>query len=220
MAPQRARNAVPEAATGETPRTDNSDAELQLGADKRRYRRVVLHMHLRYLLPDGRERAGELIDISAGGLAIKSEEPVSAGDHIIIYIDGLGRFEGAVVRTLEEGFAVELKSNQRKREKTADQLTWAVNEQSLGLKQERRHTRVNVRKSAELKRADGSVIMCRVVDMSLSGLAVEISEKLPIGEIIKIGQMEGRVVRHFPNGVGVEFLHVKQPRRNLTDSLY
>jgi len=190
------------------------------GEDKRRYRRVVLHMHLRFLLPDGREQAGELIDISAGGLAIKSEEPVEIGDIVIVYIDGLGRFEGFVVRHVNEGFAVELRSNQRKREKTADQLTWVVNEKTLGLTQERRHTRVNVRKSAELRRADGTIILCRVVDMSLSGLAVEIGEKPPIGELIKIGQMEGRVVRHFGNGVGVEFLHVKQQRRNLNEKLF
>jgi CheY-like chemotaxis protein len=58
---------------------------------------------------------------------------------------------------------------------------------------------------AELTLSDGTKQACRVVDLSLGGAAIETYPKPAIGAQVTIGRTSGRVIRHTPNGVGVEF---------------
>jgi hypothetical protein len=56
-------------------------------------------------------------------------------------------------------------------------------------------------------------VACEVVDLSLSGLSLKTTVKPPIGEVITIGQVSGRVVRHHESGIAVEFCGGKKPER-------
>jgi len=146
-----------------------------------------------------------LLDISAGGLPIKSKESPKIGDNVIVYIDNLGRFAGDVIRTFDGGFAIEINSTQRKKDRLAEQLSLYAEGAEPDGPQVRRHVGETVGKNSELRRTDGTTIRCRIVDMSMSGLAIAIADRPPIGEIIEIGNMEGRVVRHSSDGIGIEF---------------
>ena len=52
---------------------------------------------------------------------------------------------------------------------------------------------------------DGRQYECRIVDLSLSGAAIEIDVKPALGSQVTLGTMRGQVVRHFDDGVAVEF---------------
>ncbi|MNL87211.1 hypothetical protein D3C87_2162610 [compost metagenome] len=56
------------------------------------------------------------------------------------------------------------------------------------------------------------------MDLSLSGAAVDIDIRPPIGMPVRLGSMRGRVVRHFQEGVAIEFLTL-QSREALTEFL-
>ena len=56
-------------------------------------------------------------------------------------MDHLGRLEGKVARTFENGFAMTISATLRKRDKLAAQLTWLANRQILNLPEDRRHGR-------------------------------------------------------------------------------
>jgi CheY-like chemotaxis protein len=47
---------------------------------------------------------------------------------------------------------------------------------------------------------------CRVLDLSLSGAALQLAARPPIGERVRVGRTEGRVVRHTNDGIAVEFV--------------
>ena len=47
---------------------------------------------------------------------------------------------------------------------------------------------------------------CEVLDLSLSGVSLRTETKPPIGEVVLIGQMAGRVARHHDSGIGIEFV--------------
>jgi hypothetical protein len=47
------------------------------------------------------------------------------------------------------------------------------------------------------------------VDLSLSGAAMELDVRPAIGTVLWIGNMRGRVIRHFDDGVAVEFAVVQ-----------
>ena len=98
-------------------------------------------------------------------------------------------------------------------------MTWLANKHELDLPEDRRHERVAPRNPISvLKLTDGRQYQCRIIDLSLSGAAVEIEVKPAIGTQVTLGTMRGQVVRHFDEGVAVEFA-VLQREAELAGSL-
>ncbi len=200
--------------------TEWKEAFLSPWQEQRRFRRVQLEITARFLTEGGKEEKGQILDMSAGGIAITSDLQPAIGEKIVLYVDSIGGFEGAVSRHLDQGFAVQFKATPAKHERTVDQLTWLLNKPETEELEERRFERMEVEKNATLHRSNGTETPCRIIDMSLGGLAIEIADRPPIGEIIAIGRMEGRVVRHFGSGVGIEFIRIPRHQRKLTEALF
>ena len=134
------------------------------------------------------------------------------GEKVIAYIDHIGRVEGVVTRTLDDGFAMTVIASERKKDKLAAQLTWLANKHELDLPEDRRHERVAPRNPMSvLKLTDGRQYQCRIIDLSLSGAAIEIDVKPALGVQVTLGTMRGQVVRHFEDGVAIEFAVVQRP---------
>ena len=53
---------------------------------------------------------------------------------------------------------------------------------------------------------DGREVECRVLDMSVHSVWLQVGVKPAIGEEVTIGRMRGRVRRHHPTGVEIEFV--------------
>jgi hypothetical protein len=150
--------------------------------------------------------------MSPGGVALTSETPPRVGEHIVAYIDHLGRVEGRCTRVEGKNFAMTISATLRRRDKLADQLTWFANRNILGLPEDRRHKRVELRNPRSiLTLPDGSTIECRVVDVSLSGAAIATRTKLALGSPVTLGRTPARVVRHLDNGFALEFSRLQNP---------
>ena len=125
------------------------------------------------------------------------------------YVDHIGRLECSVSRHVDHGFVCKLNTTDRKREKLAAQLTWLANKHKFNLPEDRRHERVapnNTR--SELSLDDGRNYPCRIIDLSMSGAAIEIDVRPAMGTPVRLGNMRVRVVRHFQEGVAIEFANV------------
>jgi hypothetical protein len=55
-------------------------------------------------------------------------------------------------------------------------------------------------------RANGDVVNCEVLDLSLSGVSLVTEVRPQIGELVLIGQMAGRVARIHERGIAIEFV--------------
>jgi CheY-like chemotaxis protein len=78
-----------------------------------------------------------------------------------------------------------------------------------GKDERRRAMRVRVERGTTMTiLGNGKEYNCRVLDLSLSGAALEIAVRPAIGERIHVGRTQGRVVRHTNEGVAVEFANV------------
>ena len=171
------------------------------------FQRVVVNLQGRLMLADLSEFDCKAIDMSPGDIHFQCTAFPQVGERIIAYVDHIGRLEGAVVKLVDHGFIVRLQATERKREKLAAQLTWLANKQELGLPEDRRHERIAPRSArSELGLDDGRVYPCRIIDLSMSGAAIEIEVRPAMGTPVRLGNMRGRVVRHFQEGVAVEFL--------------
>ncbi|MDB5651698.1 MAG: pilus assembly protein PilZ [Hyphomicrobiales bacterium] len=175
--------------------------------EKRRHSRVDVSLLGRYMLSDRREYPCQTRNMSPGGLALYAPTQGQIGERVLVYLDQLGRIEGLITRKMDNGFALSFSVPAAKREKLADQLTWLVNRTALGMPEDRRHERVSVANQRAIVRlTTGREYSSRIIDISLSGIAIEEREQLPIGTRVTVGQTPGRVVRHLTGGFAIEFL--------------
>jgi len=180
-------------------------------AERRRFRRVRIDLPGRLFTPvDGQESRCSVADLSPGGAAIVCESIPDQGTAVILYVDGFGRFEGQVSRRDGHGFGVQFNCTQSKRERTAEQLILFLNKTLVDETVLRRHERTNQKGFAKFTRADGQIVSCEVMDISVGGVSLKTDIKPTIGEFVLIAQMAGRVARHHESGIGIEF--VGQPK--------
>ncbi|QLF70366.1 PilZ domain-containing protein [Peteryoungia desertarenae] len=186
---------------------------------QRAFQRVAVTLQGRLMLANYEEFVCKVIDMSPGDVRFACAGVPRVSERVIAYIDHLGRIEGTVVKLTEDGFVISINATVRKREKLAAQLTWIANKHELGLPEDRRHDRLTPRQTrTELTLEDGKRYPCRLMDLSLSGAAIDIDIRPPIGSAVLLGNMRGRVVRHFLEGVAIEFLSL-QSRDTLTEFL-
>jgi hypothetical protein len=180
--------------------------------DWRRYKRIGVTLLGRFMRANKEEHACKLIDISAGGAAVASQVSVPAGERVVAYFDHVGGIEGAVVREFDGGFAFSIAATKHKREKLAAQLTWLVNRSELGTAEGRRHERITpTRGEQTLQLAEGITLSCRVLDVSISGASIATPARPEIGTEVVLGKLRARVMRHHPQGFGVQFLDIQHP---------
>lgn len=171
------------------------------------FQRVKVSLLGRYMLSDRREFPCQVLEMSPGDAMVIAPVSGTAGEKIIAYLDHLGRIEGEVSEVVDGGFCIGLSATSRKRDKMAAQLTWLANKDLLDLPEDRRHERVvpdNRHSTVVLD--DGRRYNCKIIDISLSGAAIELAVRPAMGTPVTLGRMRARVVRHFGDGVAVEFV--------------
>lgn len=188
---------------------NQADVLARAQADRRTFRRVSVNAPGKLFNPtSGREMPCLVIEMSAGDALVRADLALRAGEKLVLYVDGLGRFEGAVARVDGFSFGIRFSSTFAKRERTAEQLTVYINRDLVDDKTLRRHERILVSGSVQMVRAIEPGSLCEVTDISLSGLSVRTDVRPPVGEFVLIGPLAARVARHTASGLGLEFVGV------------
>ena len=183
-------------------------------SDERRHQRVRVSVLGRFMLADRREYPCQTVDMSPGGVRLTCAVRGEVGERVVLYLEHIGRIEGRIARLCADGFAVQLNATPRKRDKLASQLTWLANREMLGLPEGRSHERLVPTHTAVLLRIDGGrEIPARLIDISMSGVAIACPFALPLGAAVTVGSTPGRLVRYFEGGFGVQFLLPLSPDR-------
>lgn len=193
---------------------DQNEAVERAKAERRHFQRVQVDLSGRLFLPaDSSEAHCRIVGLSPGGAQVVCDATPASDAQVVLYIDGFGRFEGNVVRAQEGSFVVQFHCSIAKREKIAEQLTLHMNRDLVDDTMVRRHDREPTKGMARFTRANGDIVACEVLDLSLSGVSLKTEVRPPLGEVVLIGQTAGRVVRHHESGVALEFVnaHVEKP---------
>jgi len=178
MAPQPARSSK-----------SNTAGEQRPLSDRRRHKRIGLPLLGRFMRAGRQEYPCKLKDISVGGAALMAPVDVELGERIVAYVDQVGGLEGHVVRGFEGGFAIRLAATPHKREKLAAQLTWLLNRTELASAQERRPERLITRENRTgLQLAEGLIVPCDVLDVSVSGARLRTDARPDVGKEVEIGR--------------------------------
>ncbi len=191
---------------------DTKENSVRSARDRRRFQRVNVPLLGRFMRENKQEYPCQIVNVSAGGIAVRAPIAGEKGERIVLYLDTLGRIEGKIVRGNPEGFALQLTASQYKREKIANQLTWLINKDRLSMIEDRQHDRIIPKKNAiKLTTVNGTSYESHIVDVSLGGAAVSVDPKPEVGELVTLGLTPGRVVRHKDHGISIEFLEIQDP---------
>jgi hypothetical protein len=205
------------------PATDMNDAEpapAKTGAERRRFRRVQIDLPGRLFIPaDSYEARCTVNDLSPGGAAITCETVPETGTAVVLYVDNFGRFEGKVARRDGNGFGVAFVCTPSKRERIAEQLILFLNKTLVDDSLLRRHERTSQKGFAKFTRADGQIVQCEVMDISVGGVSLKTDVRPPIGEFVLIAQIAGRVARHHADGIGIQFVGQEKPSEQPTPQI-
>jgi len=182
-------------------------------AERRRFRRVRVDLSGRLFVPaDSRECHCKVVDLSPGGASIECDLALEAETQVVLYVDGFGRLEGSIARASDASFGVRFNCTAAKRERIAEQMILLMNSKLLDESELRRHDRTPTKGLARFTRANGDVVNCEVMDLSLGGVSLATDTRPPVGERVVIGQMTGRVARHHEKGIGIEFVRQAQDK--------
>ncbi|MBX9593005.1 MAG: PilZ domain-containing protein [Roseomonas sp.] len=186
-------------------------APVRTRAESSKFQRVKVSVLGRYMLADRREFPCQVLEMSPGDAMVIAPVAGSPGEKVIAYIDLMGRIEGTILNQVEGGFLMDIAASPRKRDKMAAQLTWLANKDILNLPEDQRHERVvpDIRHSTVVL-DDGRRYNCKIIDISLSGATIELDVRPAMGTPVTLGRMRARVVRHFQNGVAVEFASAQE----------
>jgi hypothetical protein len=196
--------------TGATP---NSDIVV---LDRRRDIRIIVSLAARVFLKRGSggaitEYACRAINISLRAVAFAAPVRTTLGEWVRAEIDDIGQIEGNVERLLDErGFVVKIEANEEQRASLFNKITWAEKHKDLEVSDKRKHPRfVPGDPHSKIVFADGTMIECFVVDLSVTGAGILADVLPPVGTVLAVGKIIGRVVRHFSGAFAVQFIQMQ-----------
>ena len=170
------------------------------GPERRRDKRRAMTLSGRILCADKGETVRcTLIDISPGGAAVSCRHHLSQGDAVVLYVDELGKFEGAVVGCTDHRISLQFDQSERARKRTMDKIALFKHG---GLKDTPAYEPVMNRFTG----SDGSTADCEILDISLTEASLRTDRRPRLNDIIHIGLSSARVVRHHTEGIRIEFL--------------
>ncbi|WP_291000363.1 PilZ domain-containing protein [Hoeflea sp.] len=176
---------------------------------------MTISVHGRFMSADHSEHDCIVETMSPHDAVISCGERPRIGERIIAYLDHVGRIEGQVTEAGIRYFVISINATDRKRDKLSAQLTWLANKHTFGLPDDRRHDRVAPSNPMSEIKLHGCSYSCRIVDLSVSGAAVEVDVRPAFGSMVVLGTMRGRVIRHFQEGIAIEFL-MRQPEEAIS----
>lgn len=175
-------------------------------ADRRRHHRLPAVLKGRCMLPDRSEHRCHSVDISPGGILLHCDARPFRGQRIIAYLAEIGRIEGLVTRIVKDGFAMSITGTGRKREKLSSTITWVANRDALDLPESRSAERiVPDSEIATIVLPGGMPVNARILDVSMTGIALSLNVALPRDAPVLVGGRTSRIVRSDDCGVGLAF---------------
>lgn len=191
----------------------------QRRAERRRFQRVRVHLFGRYMLESHEEYPCQTVEMSPGDMRLYASMKAQVGEHVVVYLDEIGRFAGVATSQEDGGFSMSMDVSPRKRDKLADQLTWFANRQELGVADDRRHDRIiPLMPRAVLRVSGGAEHIVKILDVSLSGVGIQTNAKPQPGAEIIVGSKPAVVVRHFQDGFAAQF-HQPLPQEEFDETI-
>jgi hypothetical protein len=156
---------------------------------------------------DGSSFHAVTVDISAEGIRLRSATIPPVAERLGCSIRGVGTMEIRVVRAGTDDFAVRVGGRGATPGEVVRGLVDLARLQAPPPEQVRVHRRVvPTRRAVQVALADGKGVPARILNLSASGVALQLDATLEVGQTIVVGRHRARVARRIAGGVGAAFL--------------
>ncbi|MGI9374431.1 MAG: PilZ domain-containing protein [Hyphomicrobiales bacterium] len=171
---------------------------------------AALELSGRYMNANQMEFPCTLDSIDLPDLRINTTGEYEPGERVIVYLEELGRLEGDVREETDEGFVLCVDMNKPRLVKINERLKSLQNrKQGENADELRRHPRFSpAKQTSHLTLSDGRTYPCEVVDISVSGAAINVDVIPALGTYVMLGKMRGRITRILDTGIAIEFVRV------------
>ena len=162
-------------------------------------------------LSDGLEEAKCLLATIRGRLGHVIAEGLrpTEGARVVLYLDLVGRIEGAVADVNDGRFGVHIAAPPAKWLRLVRQFEMLARLPNVAIDDLRGFRRIaSESPDTTLTRAGGETSKGQIKNLSRSGAAVLVGTVFEVGELVRLGTTPARVVRHIESGVAVQFLRL------------
>jgi hypothetical protein len=143
--------------------------------------------------------------------AIKFSASVSGpvGHWVEVNFEHLGKFQGPIIQASHQALTMKIVGTKEDQVKVANKLAWITD---TNKSEGRRYPRmVPSTPDSSVCMPDGLVVPCEIIDYSIGGAAVYTDVSADLNTLVKIGHVQGRVIRKFIGGLAVAFLTLQNP---------
>ena len=183
-------------------------------ADRRKFERIRMDLPGHLFNPvDWQSMECRVLNLSVGGALVECSAWDEDQNALVLYIEHFGRFEGRIAHRSQNLIGLEFSVGEAKRGRLREMLATFAEDGVPGVAGMRKHPRYRSDGSVTLTRQSGHDITCDVLDISLEGVSLSAAERPALGEVVRVGKTQGRVVRHHDCGFAMQFLR-GQPNAN------
>ena len=149
----------------------------------------------------------QVIDMSVGGAALRTEVAAPVGAPIIVSLPQVGLVRGRVARPISGGLAMTFDEGRAQRECITGFLTWLMARRlDAGLEDRTFERVVPFHRLVEIAFGEGPSTNARIVDVSRSGVALTTTASAIPGDAMRVGGTDAVVVRLSAGGLAARFL--------------
>lgn len=175
------------------------------GSDKRLDTRVPLVLPAQISLAGAPPIPCSVVDLSMGGAGIHYPAEGPPSEVVArLHIDGFGIFDGVTVRDVGENRGLRFLHGEAKRLNLIGKLTRYI-EEGLDEGGDQDHA-INYQSTLRICRTGRLEEQCEIACITLQGVVLMTEQRPPLGELVRVGRLYGRIARHFPEAIGVEFI--------------
>ncbi|HTW34424.1 MAG TPA: PilZ domain-containing protein [Rhizomicrobium sp.] len=177
------------------------------GPERRRDKRRTMTLTGRVFCADKGEAVRcTLIDISPGGAAVSCRHRLSPGDAVVLYVDELGKFEGAVVGQAGQRISIRFDQSERARKRAMEKIALFKHGRLKDMPAMKAAYHAYDPVMSRFTWSDGRTADCEILDISLTEASLRTDTRPRLNDIIHIGLSSARVVQHDAEGIRIEFL--------------
>lgn len=141
-------------------------------------------------------------------VSISMSAPIAGeiGDWVSAHFDEFGVLRGQISRPMGFGFTMSIDLTDAERQRLASHVQWLEQLRNFEVSESRRYRRITPKDpQSTIILADGKMIDCFVIDMSMTGAAISADLDVSVGMPLALGTVVGRVVRMLDPGFAIEF---------------
>jgi len=138
--------------------------------------------------------------------------PAVLDDRAFVYVESLGLMRGTISRAMGPTSEMDIEMTLNERSRLASRIIWADMQAGFKGADLRRFPRFEpANPNSAITLPDGTVLQCKIANISLTGAAVVSDLRPPLNSAIILGRIHSEIRRHMDFGFSVEFRTIQDP---------